>query len=514
MRGLLVGPPKLRPAIMAVLAILLAVPSSPLAQSSNAAHANSTATTSHNSDPSPEADREALDGIDLAWLTAEVTITLDRNQVTEVRDWNGRTETITYHAPSLDLPISCPEWLPSWLRWAWRAWLWLRQPWEVNYPHQWFWDSCAAAMVLSHLDTAKAETEIEGLLYAQREDGFLPHMVWNDNRLTWAAWLLRLLYPSVHTSPYLHPPSLAEAVLKVYEQSGDIAFVQRVLPPVRKYYQHVEEARVLGEDGLPVIIHSFESSKDRSPEYDQVYGESNAGFALLGPMAKLLFKHWSVGWDLDSILAEKWFQVKDTLFCSIYARNLSALARLSEIAGKPEDAAHFRAMAGAVGDSILAQMYDPLTGLFYSLDSHGPEDRQIKVNTISSLMPLILDNLPEEQVERLVNEHLLNPEEYWLEYPVPVEPATTASPVTDEHVIWRGAQTWMYTNWYIVQGLRKQAQRFPEHSEKYERIADTIVLRSYELVRRHGFREYYDAYTGEGLRAEQFGWTTLILDML
>ena len=28
-----------------------------------------------------------------------------------------------------------------------------------------------------------------------------------------------------------------------------------------------------------------------------------------------------------------------------------------------------------------------------------------------------------------------------------------------------------------------------------------------------GFREYYHPYTGEGLGARDFGWTTLILDM-
>ncbi len=36
-----------------------------------------------------------------------------------------------------------------------------------------------------------------------------------------------------------------------------------------------------------------------------------------------------------------------------------------------------------------------------------------------------------------------------------------------------------------------------------------------ELVTNHGFREYYDAYTGQGLGGKSFSWTAaLVMDLI
>jgi hypothetical protein len=35
-----------------------------------------------------------------------------------------------------------------------------------------------------------------------------------------------------------------------------------------------------------------------------------------------------------------------------------------------------------------------------------------------------------------------------------------------------------------------------------------------EMIEKSGFREYYHPETGEGYRRENFGWSTLILDLL
>jgi hypothetical protein len=35
-----------------------------------------------------------------------------------------------------------------------------------------------------------------------------------------------------------------------------------------------------------------------------------------------------------------------------------------------------------------------------------------------------------------------------------------------------------------------------------------------EMIEKWGFREYYNPETGQGYRRENFGWSTLILDLL
>ncbi|MDY6912225.1 MAG: hypothetical protein SVM79_07725 [Chloroflexota bacterium] len=136
------------------------------------------------------------------------------------------------------------------------------------------------------------------------------------------------------------------------------------------------------------------------------------------------------------------------------------------------------------------------------------------MSTVSSLMPLILDTISKEQVERLVNQHLRNPGEFWARYPVPVNPLLADEETIKGHVVWRGKETWFFTNWYIAGGLRKQGRRFPEHRNEYAEIAEELMRRSYKLVRKEGFREYYDARTGKGGGAFDFGWSTLLLDMV
>jgi hypothetical protein len=110
-------------------------------------------------------------------------------------------------------------------------------------------------------------------------------------------------------------------------------------------------------------------------------------------------------------------------------------------------------------------------------------------------------------VERLVCDHLLNPGEFWLPYPVPTvardEPsfsATFRSPLASGY--WRGP-TWVCINWFLARCLRKHG---------FEAEAAHIVEKTKELVLRGGFREFYNPLTGAplGARVQQ---STLVVDM-
>jgi len=404
------------------------------------------------------------------------------------------------------MPIRYPHNLPAWLRWLYRPWWNLKEPLIIRYPHRWAWDSCAHAIVLTHIDLEGARQEMQLILKAQSEDGFIPHMVWNQRRLHWADWVLKLMYPSSLGSPFLSPPSLAATTERivneyVYNETDDFDFLNWALPRLKKYYQYIHDYRVRSDDGLPEIIISYES-KDRSPEYDPIYGASNAVLAPLGPMSRLTIKYRLLGWDLDRIFSSNLFRVKDTLFCCIYVQNLRALARLCDMAGD-DGGGVFADMADKAEKSILNKMYDEETGLYFSLDSRWEKDEQIKTKTISCLLPLILDNIDAKRSRRLIRDWLTNANEFWATYPIPVEPLS--SEYQSMEIIWRGPQTWIYTNWYIEKGLRKHG---------YDDIADELTIRTYRLIRKEGFREYYSAETGRGARAIDYGWSALILDMI
>lgn len=451
--------------------------------------------------------------MNLDWLKEHCLRILQKNRVKEIRGWNGTIQECVYHAPILSLEIKYPSNLPPWLRGIWRWWWSIRLPWIPRYPHQWFWDSCAHAIVLSHLDIELARKEIESLLYAQKEDGFIPHMVWNTQKMHWVDKVLRLLYCGKHASPYLQPPALAVAVEHIWEQGGDLEFLQKILPHLEKYYLYLERERNPSGDGLLEIIVSYESGKDRSPEYDIVYGEPNTKSILRGPMLRVMVSEGLKRFNLPKIFASNKFRVKDLLFNCVYAQNLSALAHLCQIAGKSAEADLFRQKAEMVEERILGKMYDEETGLFFSLDARYGRDQKIPVNTVSSLMPLILNTIGQSQLKRLVQDHLLNPREFWTNYPLPAEPVSSVREDKQSHIIWRGLQTWVYPNWYVARGLRQQAQRFPQYRQQYTQVADELTRRTYQLIEKEGFCDFYHSQTGKGSIAQDFSWTTLILDM-
>ena len=54
------------------------------------------------------------------------------------------------------------------------------QPSPGRYPWQWYWDSCFAAIVWRRFEPARARAELESLLAAQRDDGFIGHTIFWD----------------------------------------------------------------------------------------------------------------------------------------------------------------------------------------------------------------------------------------------------------------------------------------------------------------------------------------------
>jgi hypothetical protein len=58
------------------------------------------------------------------------------------------------------------------------------QPSPGRYPWQWYWDSCFAAIVWRRFEPARARAELESLLAAQREDGFIGHTIFWTHRVS------------------------------------------------------------------------------------------------------------------------------------------------------------------------------------------------------------------------------------------------------------------------------------------------------------------------------------------
>ena len=377
-----------------------------------------------------------------------------------------------------------------------------------TYQHQWLWDSCFHAIVWSHFKPENAKKELLCLIKKQFDNGMISHMnYWKKAsglipRL--ADWLFRRLWPEKDRSRITQPPVIAQAVTAVYERTGDKSFLDRMITPLQKYYDwfDLERNERIADDGLVSVIHPWETGMDLLPIWDHVH-EIKRFFTLRSGlwMSKLVKEYNKVNWDIERIKELNLFLVKDVAFNVIYVLNLFCLADLCEILG--QDDSVYRARANQAQKTLEEKCWDDATGFFYSIPSL--DDEFFPELTVSGLFPLCLD-VAKEKLERLVTEHLLNEEEFWLPYPIPcvAKSSPKFNPKGSTIVLWRGP-TWCSTNWYVVKGLQRHG---------FDEPANHIISKMREMVEIAGFREQYNPFTAKGYGAKNFGWSTLLVDLL
>jgi hypothetical protein len=351
-----------------------------------------------------------------------------------------------------------------------------------HYPWQWYWDSCFTAIVWRRFAPDRSRRELESLLAAQRADGFIGHTIFWETPLT---GIRRFTYNVVSRdapmTSSVQPPALAWAWrIAVGDPRGNEA--------IARHYQWLAEHRDRDGDGLLWIVQPDESGLDASTQFDPIWGRRAHG--LLG-FPLLVRRNRRLGYDLRRIEA-----AGGPVCCEVATNVLYNLSRLA--LGLP-----------SLTDTIVERMYDERAGLFRSIASPRPP-RPLPV-TWAALAPLALPDLPEQIGRRLVEEHLTDPNQFWLAYPPPsvsVADASftldDASPLPRNHRYWRGP-TWINSAWLLWLGLVRLG---------YSDRAAELAARLGAMVAAQGLREYYNPYTGAGMGATQFGWSSLVLELL
>jgi Glycosyl hydrolase family 63 C-terminal domain len=379
-------------------------------------------------------------------------------------------------------------------------------PSGTTYPFQWFWDSCFHAIVLSHLDPVRAESELSSLLANQQPDGFVAHVTfWQREAFEDRLANYSIAYRTPYLSDCVQPPLLAEAVAAVAGRGRGDGFLREVLPSVRRYFDWLKEVRDPDDDGLIAFLQADETGLDESPKFDEYLGVSGddrpdyeaAWHRVADPYAE-------VDRDPVRMFALDRFIDEDVMVNTIYAENQRVLGDLLARVGDAAGAAEFITRAARTRDALIAKCWDPQAGLFWDLA--GLAERPLRTSTFTSLFPLVLPDLPESISARLIAQ-LEDPTAYGTPWPVPScsrREQGFRPGATGERLLWRGA-TWINVNWYLCRGLRRHGR-----PDLARRIEDSTAT----MIERWGFREYYDTLTGEGHGAPDFGWSALILDLL
>ncbi len=386
-------------------------------------------------------------------------------------------------------------------------------PSRDTYQHQWLWDSCFHAIVWAHFDPKIAQQELITLVQKQFPNGLIPHMnYWRPAtgfKPRVGDFLYKGTWPEKDRSRITQPPLLAQAVQAVYQKTHDNAFLAQLLPAMERYYDwlHAERSEQVSGDGLVAILHPWESGMDLLPIWDYVHHIRRLFALRAGAWLGAIIKDYNkAGWDINhikTIQGPTRFLVHDVSFNSIYILNLQVLADLCSAAGDESRADIYRQRAAMARQSLEQKCWDEKAGFFYSRDAITGE--LFPEVTISGLFPLILD-MDKTKAERLLREHVLNENEFWLPFPLPCVAKSSPhfNPRGSAMVLWRGP-IWLCTAWYIVRGLLHNG-----HGD----IASKITGKLAEMIQKAGFREQYNPLTGQGYGAKNFGWSTLIADLL
>jgi hypothetical protein len=353
-----------------------------------------------------------------------------------------------------------------------------------RYPWQWYWDSCFSAIVWRRLDRGRARAELESLLAAQTARGFIGHTIF------WGAPVdrVRSLFYNIRSrsdfmTSTIQPPLLAWAWRIAV---GD----PRGVEAIERHHDWIEHDRALDGDGLIWIMQPDESGLDASPAFDSVWSWRADGLPGFPLLVRRNRRH---DFDIARISAAGY-----PIVCATAANVLHNLSRLA--LGR-----------ASITPALIDRLYDERSGVFHQLvrsSRRRRDERRHQVLTWSALSPLALPDLPESIGRRLVEEHLLNPSEFWLPVPPPSVSASERTFSNNDRWLflrryWRGP-TWINAAWLLWIGLVRLGY-LAEAQEMARRIVRAILA--------GGVREYYDPLTGRGMGAADFAWSTLALEL-
>lgn len=204
---------------------------------------------------------------------------------------------------------------------------------------------------------------------------------------------------------------------------------------------------------------------------------------------------WESGLDNSPLFDEAEFNEKKHVLdlasvglMGLYIADCKYLATIAEELGKTKDAKELRKRATEYSRK-LNELWDEEKGIY--------RDKNLKTGAFTNhiapthFYPLLAGVPSPTQAQRMVAEHLLNPDEFYGEWMIPS--IARNDPAYPDNSYWRG-RIWAPMNFLVYLGLRnynlKEAQQLISEKSK------SLLLKSWSEKRR--VHENYNADTGQG----------------
>lgn len=376
------------------------------------------------------------------------------------------------------------------------------------YPYQWNWDSAFAAWGFSTFDIPRAWDELDTLMASQWDDGMVPHIIFHQSDPGYfpgpGVWKTGQC-PA--TSGITQPPVAAIMARLIWDTdtaAGD-ARIAALYPRLVKWHRWWHEVRCT--HGPAAITHPWESGRDNCPDWD--IGMANVDGSMAGEYTRRDTGHvnpemrptkedydryialvkfgLSVGWDQPRIVADGPFLMADPGITFMLLRAHDDLAAIGRALG--EDVSEIEGWSTTLR-SALPLIWNDALGAY--------DARDLRTGNFANILGsgaflAYLAGAGNPQLEKQLMRA-------WDAVTYGIPSADPEAPTFNPRKYWRGP-TWPVVNALIGIGLEDSG-----HHDLQERLRHETA----ELIRKHGFYEYFDPNDATPCGGADFTWTAAI----
>ena len=313
-----------------------------------------------------------------------------------------------------------------------------------------FWDAAISCVGAREIDAQACQEAIECFTENAGPRGSLPMVMCDSHRagegqapvMCWGAW-------------------------SIYQRSQDKEWLRRVYPALSGYIRFWVKYHA-SERGLCRYFNAGQIA-DNDARFDPIMkGRSNdAVYGFESP-------------DLNAFLVME----------------MNCLAEFAGDLDRPDEAKEWKVKARALAERIVDTMYFPQDAMFYDV-TEGTHSKFSGVKNPNMFLPLWAGvPLAKGEIDKIIRNHMLNPEEFYGECPFPS--LSYDHPEYDPTSLWRG-RVWPHVIYWMIQTLWKHG---------YQRQAEQVVDRLLDMMLANPWiHESYESSQGKPIGQPEYNWS-------
>ena len=371
----------------------------------------------------------------------------------------------TLYSPQYDLifPSISRQWARGWGNWV------------VGE-----WDCFFGALLTSLEDAAQTSAGIRAILSSQTKTGVVPNMSAGNGI----------------TPDRSQPPVGSYVVWKVFQRRQDRDLLEWAYPRLKKWHEWWLSDR---GDGQPW--------RDGNRDGLLEWGSDRGSAPSVGGRGNLQAAKWESGMDDSPMYDDASYDphtytmnLADVGLNSLYTLDAECLAKIAAILGNEEDRRKFAAEYELRKQLVRDKLWNEKDGIYENRFWDGRFSHRLSP---TNFYPLFAGIATPEQAERMIKEHLLNPEEFWGPYVTPT--IARDDPAFPDQFYWRG-DIWGPTNYMLYEGINRY--RFDEVAREYAQKNYDLFMDDWQS-NQHDDEQYY-AWGGSAGGDTHYTWGALL----